>query len=91
MANTSHRLGKQSSLEAIADAIKSSSELSDAFERCRNYLRENGIDLGTTSATLGPWVTCDPKQGGFVGDFAEAANKLSQRDYRKPFVVPKVA
>jgi hypothetical protein len=28
------------------------------------------------------------KPGCFVADFAAAANKLSRREYRKPFVVP---
>jgi predicted dehydrogenase len=91
MANVSHRLGKQLPPEAIYAMTQSSHELSDAFERCREYLRENGIDLTTTAATLGPWVTFDPKRGQFVEQFASAANKLSHRHYRKPFVVPKVA
>jgi len=36
-------------------------------------------------------VTYDPKQEQFVQDFADQANALSQREYRRPFVVPKVA
>ena len=91
MANVSHRLGKESSPEAIQSAITASTEMADAFERCRVYLRENGVDLAATPATLGPWVTLDPKHGRFVGDFAEAANELSRREYRKPFVVPELA
>jgi predicted dehydrogenase len=90
MANTSHRLGKASPPEAISATIQANRELSDAFERCREYLRENGVDLATTAATLGPWVTFDPKREQFVQDFADAANKLSQRHYREPFVVPKL-
>jgi hypothetical protein len=88
VANVSHRLGKQSSPEAIRAAITANTEMADAFERCREYLRGNGVDLGATSATLGPWVSFDEKQGRFVGDFADAANELSRREYRKPFVVP---
>jgi predicted dehydrogenase len=91
MANVSHRIGKQSPPEAIDATIQASRELSDAFERCREYLRENGVDLGATPATLGPWVTFDPKQERFVGDFADAANELSRRQCRKPFVVPNLA
>src|SRR5947208_10672164 len=41
MANVSHRLGKQSSPEAIRAAITGNAEMADAFERCRAYLREN--------------------------------------------------
>jgi hypothetical protein len=91
MANVSHRLGKQLSPEAIRAAITGDAELADAFERLRGYLRENGVDLDATPATLGPWVTLDEKQGRFVGDFADAANELSRRDYREPFVVPELS
>jgi hypothetical protein len=35
-------------------------------------------------------VSYDEKQGRFVGDFADAADGLSRRDYRKPFVVPDI-
>jgi len=88
MANVSHRLGKQSSPEAIQAAIKGNTEMADAFERCREYLRGNGVDLDATPATLGPWVSLDAQQGRFVADFADAANALSRREYRKPFAVP---
>jgi predicted dehydrogenase len=88
MANVSHRLGKQSSPEAIRAALTGNAEMTDAFERCREHLRENDVKLDATPATLGPWVSYDEKQGRFVGDFADAANGLSRREYRKPFVVP---
>lgn len=91
LANISHRLGKKSAPEAIHEAIHSNHELLDAFERCRGYLRENGVDLATTPAVLGPWVTFDSKQERFVQDFAESAHVLSQREYRAPFVVPTLA
>jgi predicted dehydrogenase len=90
MANVSHRLGKPSSPDAIRAALTGNAEMADAFERCRVYLRENGVDLDATAATLGPWVHFDVQQGRFVGDFADAANALSRREYRKPFVVPEL-
>jgi hypothetical protein len=62
--------------------------MADAFERCRDYLHRNGVDLDATPATLGPWVSFDAKRGRFVGDHADAANALSRREYRAPFVVP---
>jgi predicted dehydrogenase len=91
MANVSHRLGKQARPEVIRETIRANRELSDAFERCREYLRENEVNLDTTPAALGPWVTFDPKKERFVNDFAAEANALSQREYRRPFVVPKLA
>jgi hypothetical protein len=90
MANVSHRLGKRSSPEAVRAAITGNAEMADAFDRCRGYLRENGVDLDATPATLGPWVTLDAEQGRFVGDLSDAANELSRREYRKPFVVPEL-
>ena len=91
MANVSHRLGKQARPEVIRETIQASREFSDAFERCREYLRENEVNLDTTPAVLGPWVTFDPKEERFVNDFADQANALSRREYRQPFVVPKIA
>jgi predicted dehydrogenase len=88
LANVSHRLGKQVSAEAIRTSVSANTEMADAFERCRDYLQKNGVDLDATPATLGPCVTFDAKQGRFVGNLAEAANELSRREYRKPFVVP---
>jgi predicted dehydrogenase len=90
MANISHRLGKQSPRESIRSTIERNRELTDAFDRCGEYLRENGVDLATTPATLGPWVTFDSKEERFVHDFAVEANKLSRREYREPFEVPEV-
>ena len=91
MANVAHRLGKQARPQVIQETIHANRELSDAFERCREYLRENEVNLDTTPAALGPWVTFDPKKERFVNDLADQANALSQREYRKPFVVPKIA
>jgi predicted dehydrogenase len=91
MANTSHRLGQRETAEAIAESIRGSSELADAFERCRDYLRENEVDLSATPATLGPWLTFDAQQERFTGDFAEQANALARRRYRGPYVMPEIA
>jgi predicted dehydrogenase len=91
LANISHRLGQQSSPEAIGNTIQASRELSDAFERCYEYLRDNDVDLHATPATLGPWVTFDAKQERFTGSFSDSANALAHREYRKPFVVPGIA
>ena len=40
MANISHRLGKRSPPEAMLEANRSRRDLPDAFERCREYLRQ---------------------------------------------------
>jgi predicted dehydrogenase len=91
MANTSHLLGHREQAEAIAESIRASSELSDAFERCRGYLRDNDVDVGATPATLGPWLTFDAQRERFTEDFAEKANALARRHYRAPYVMPEIA
>jgi predicted dehydrogenase len=90
MANVSYRLGKQAKPDAIRERIRPQPELTDAFDRCREHLRENGVDLDATPAVIGPWVTFDAKQERFVNEFAAAANALSRREYRAPFVMPEL-
>lgn len=89
LANTSHRLGKPASPAEIAKACAGRAPLADAFERCRAYLAGNGVDLGKTPATLGPWLDYDAAAGRFTGEQAAAAEALARREYRAPFVVPE--
>jgi hypothetical protein len=91
MANVSYRLGKQARPEFIRETIQANRELSDAFERCREYLRENEVNLDTTPVVLGSWVTFDPKKERFIKALADQANALSRRECRRPFVVPQIA
>jgi predicted dehydrogenase len=91
LANISHRIGNPLPPDEIRESIQANRELSDAFDRCREYLRENGVDLAASQAVLGPWVTFDAQQERFVDEFAPQANALSRRDYRPPFVVPQLA
>jgi predicted dehydrogenase len=90
MANISHRLGKQAPPEVIAAAARDSAPLMDALEQYREYLSRNGVDLARTPATLGAWVSLDVKEECFVGELAAAANALSRRADRAPFVVPQI-
>ncbi len=90
LANTSYRLGRKASPEAILEANRANSAVVDAFERCRDYLRENGVDLGVSQPAAGPWLTLDPRRECFVGLFADEANRFSRRTYREPFVVPQI-
>jgi len=88
MANVSHRLGRESPPDAILETVRGNRELADAFERCRQYLRANGVDLDSRKPAAGPWLAFDSSRECFVGEFADRANELSHRDYRAPFVVP---
>ena len=65
--------------------------MSEAFERCREHLAGNHVDLDITRGVLGPWVTLDGKTERFIGEFADRANTFVSRPYRRPFVVPTIA
>jgi predicted dehydrogenase len=90
MANISYRLGKRAAPEALQEAIQPHAELAEVFQRCRDHLRVNGLDLTKEQAVLGPWLTWDARGEHFVGSNAVEANALCRREYRKPFVVPEI-
>ena len=89
-ANVSHRLGAMASPDKIRAATKDNRLVADAFERCYEHLKLNGVDLQTSKVTAGPWLNLDVERQEFVGEFAIEANALSRRQYRKPFVVPEL-
>lgn len=91
LGNVSHRLGRETRPNSIRDAAKEDVALAEAFERCQEYLRDNGVDLGATPAVLGSRLTLDPGKEEFVGHFATEATRLSRRQYRKGFEVPRLA
>jgi predicted dehydrogenase len=91
LANISHRIGRETPPDAIRERLRPTPEIAGAFDRCREYLRQNGVDLNATPAVLGPWVTFETKAQRFVGEFADAANALVRPPYRPPFVMPDIA
>lgn len=91
LANISHRLGRPTAPEVIRERLTSNTAFADAFDRCQGYLRENGVNLEATPATLGPWLTFDPVGERFVGDVASEANRFLRREDRPPFVVPQIS
>lgn len=91
IANASYRIGRLAQPKVIQETIRGNQELSDAFERCREHLAANGVDLTAAHAVVGPWVTLDAEHERFVGEFSEQANDVSRRAYRAPFVVPEIS
>ncbi len=88
MANISYRVGKCASQGEIAERLRPHKDLVGAYERLKEHLSANGIDLEKTPATLGPVLTMDSDAERFVGEFSAEANQLVSRNYREPFVVP---
>ncbi|MHC4659035.1 MAG: Gfo/Idh/MocA family oxidoreductase [Planctomycetota bacterium] len=93
MGNISHRLGQLSLPEEIQEAIKDEPQAVEVFERFREHLFANWVDISKTRAVLGPWLQMDTRKERFVGDdrfgITRWANGLLKRDYRKGFVVPE--
>jgi len=90
MANLSHRLGTATAAAEIAREHKANAELSDAFQRCSEHLRKAGVNLDKMPLAAGPWITLDAQRERFVGPYAEQAKKLSEREYRSGFEVPRL-
>ena len=85
-ANISHRLGKVTDPEAIDDAIKTNPLFTEAFERVKQHLIANKVDISKDKLTLGVPLTMDPKTETFPGN--DAANAMLTRQYRAPYIVP---
>jgi hypothetical protein len=89
-ANISHRLGTLADPDEIRAMLDENRLALDAFERCSEHLKQNGVELQKSKATLGPLLQIDVEREEFVGELANEANSLSRRAYREPFVVPEL-
>jgi predicted dehydrogenase len=93
MANISYRLGRLSSPDQIRETIKNQPKVLETFERFREHLSANEVDLSSERPVLGPWLQMDVKEERFVSKdeygIGRWANELLRRGYRKPFVVPE--
>src|SRR5215210_953215 len=76
LGNVSYRVGKQVPPSQLGEMVKGDKLANEAFERVKQHLMANGVDLGATPPTLGPWLTLDPKAERFTGALAEEGNKL---------------
>ena len=88
--NISYRVGETVETNDIKAFIDKRYEAaSDAFNRMVEHLVDkNEVDLKTTPLTLGPVLTMDTKSETFPNH--KAADKLTTREYREPFVVPEI-
>jgi hypothetical protein len=86
--NISYRLGQQASPGEIQDALKSNAAAVETLGRFREHLAANNVKLDLTKATLGAFLQMDGKAERFLHN--AQANQMLTREYRKPFVVPKI-
>ena len=87
MGNISHRLGKKTEREEIFEQIKGDRFAAESFERMKEHLAKNEVDVSKDLLTLGPALALNPETEKFVDN--EAANALAKPKYREPFVIPE--
>jgi predicted dehydrogenase len=88
LGNISYRLGEQLTAKEIAQRLESDSEAAETFDRFREHLTANKVDLATTKLSFGLNLTLDGTKEVFTGPHADVANPMLTREYRKPYVVP---
>ena len=91
LGNISHQLGRAAPEGELREKIKGDVPLAEAYGRMTEHLAVNGVDLTKTPLTLGAPLTLDQAAERFTGEGAAAANTLLTRNYRAPFVVPRLA
>jgi predicted dehydrogenase len=85
--NISHRLGAKEKPDAILEKIKGDNFAADTFERMKEHLAKNEVDLAKDMLTLGPVLKMDGKTERFIDH--DAANDMLKNKYREPYVVPE--
>ena len=85
--NISYRLGQKESPDAILEKIKGEKFASESFERMKEHLAKNDVDVTKDKLTIGPVLKMDPATEHFTGN--EAADAMLKDKYRAPFVVPE--
>ncbi len=86
--NISYRLGTKENPDAILEKIKGDKFVSDSFERMKEHLAKNEIDLSKDQLALGPVLKMNGKTERFIDH--DAANAMLKDKYRAPFVVPEI-
>jgi predicted dehydrogenase len=90
LGNISHQLGSSVPEAKLQDKVKSSAVLSEAHGRMIEHLHANNVDLGKTPLTAGLPLLVDAKAERMTGPDAAKANALLTRQYRAPYIVPKL-
>jgi hypothetical protein len=87
--NISHRLGQAQNPDAILETIKGDKFAAETFERMKEHLAKNDVDLSKDKLTLGPVLKMNGKTERFIDH--DAANAMLKDTYREPFVVPEIS
>jgi predicted dehydrogenase len=94
MANLSHRLGKQTTMQSALEMLAPRPELHEAGERLCRHLAANEVDLAKEGLQGGAHLEFNREQAQFVSrtsfDLGYWANLMSKPPYRPPFVVNEI-
>lgn len=85
--NISYRLGQKQNPDEILEKIKGERFAAESFERMKEHLAKNDVDIAKDKLTLGPVLKFDPVAEQFIDN--DAANAQVKPKYREPFVVPE--
>ena len=90
LGNISHHMGKNAPEGKLRETVRGNAVLAEANGRMLEHLKANNVNANKTPLTLGAPLIVDPKAERFKGANAAEANKHLGRNYRAPFVVPKL-
>ena len=89
LANISYRLGEEVPFNKETKAFGDNKAAYETLASMEEHLTNNGLKLDGMKYRLGRRLEFDAKNETFVND--TQANELLTRNYRKPFVVEKIA
>lgn len=93
LANISYRLGRDTAIAAIKEAVAAHEPTKDAFARMIDHLEANNVTTAATPAIVGPELKLVAGAESFTTaekyDVGFWANTMLRREYRPPFVVPE--
>jgi predicted dehydrogenase len=90
LGNISYQIGRAVAPGELAERTRGNPLAAEAAGRMIEHLKMNDVDLTKTPLTLGAPLAVAAGQDQFTGEFSDAANVLLTRNYRQPFVVPKM-
>lgn len=86
--NISYRLGQKENPGELLEKIKGEKFAEETFERMKEHLARNEVDISKDKLTLGPVLKMDTAKEVFIDN--AAANAMVRPKYREPFVVPEI-
>jgi predicted dehydrogenase len=83
--NISYRLGRKATADEIRAQVKETPLFEERFDSLLKHLKAHEVDVDAKTITVGPWLEIDREKSRFKNN--EAANRLVQGTYRKPWTL----